>query len=59
MICFCSCFTYLIGYVVICHFFPDIIIPCHTEYVEWFKERYGKKAKILKKGEKYITQFVI
>ena len=31
---------------------PDIIIPVHTENLEWFKERYEDKAKILKKGEK-------
>lgn len=31
---------------------PEIIIPVHTENLEWFKERYENKAKILKKGEK-------
>ncbi|GAI85288.1 unnamed protein product [marine sediment metagenome] len=33
---------------------PDIIIPVHTENLEWFKERYGDKAKILEKGKKLI-----
>ncbi|MFX0138240.1 MAG: MBL fold metallo-hydrolase RNA specificity domain-containing protein, partial [Candidatus Hodarchaeota archaeon] len=32
---------------------PDILIPIHTENLDWFKERYGYKAKILKKGEKF------
>ena len=30
---------------------PDVIIPVHTENREWFKERYGDRAKLLEKGE--------
>lgn len=33
---------------------PEIIIPLHTENLDWFKERYEDKAKILEKGEKLI-----
>jgi ribonuclease J len=35
---------------------PDIIIPVHTENPEWFKRRYGGKAKLLKKGERLIIK---
>lgn len=34
---------------------PEIIIPVHTENLDWFKERYEDKAKILKKGEKFTV----
>ncbi|KKL09781.1 hypothetical protein LCGC14_2562420 [marine sediment metagenome] len=34
---------------------PDIIIPVHTENLEWFKERYEDKAKLLKRGEMFIV----
>ncbi|MFX0043618.1 MAG: MBL fold metallo-hydrolase RNA specificity domain-containing protein, partial [Candidatus Hodarchaeota archaeon] len=33
---------------------PKMIIPVHTENLDWFKERYRDKAKILRKGEKLI-----
>jgi ribonuclease J len=33
---------------------PEILIPVHTENLDWFRERYGDKAKILPKGEKLI-----
>jgi len=35
---------------------PDIIILVHTEKPDWFKIRYGDKAKILKKGERIIIR---
>jgi len=34
---------------------PDIIIPVHTENLDWFKEQYGDKAKVLQKGEKFTV----
>jgi mRNA degradation ribonuclease J1/J2 len=33
---------------------PDSIIHVHTENLDWFKECYEDKAKILKKGKKII-----
>ncbi len=33
---------------------PDVIIPVHTENLEWFKEMYGERAKILEKGQPIV-----